>query len=815
MIPVFRPSTGREELDSVAQVLESGWLGLGPKTEEFERRFARYLGVPHVVGLSSGTAALDLATVLLDIGPGDEVLVPALSFVSNAHVVCYRRAKPVFVDIDPDTLNISLEDVARKITPKTRAVMVVHFGGLPVDVRGLREVVGSNVPIIEDCAHAAGARYYEKRVGSEGNLSCFSFHAVKNLAMGDGGALIMNRASDCERVQRLRWMGIDRTTWDRSKNDHRYTWKYDVPEIGYKCHMNDLSAAVGLVQLQKLDTLNERRRQIAKMYHDALEGVVGLPPEEPDGFQSSCHIFFIKTNRRDALAAHLADCGVSTSVHYHPLHQYECYGAKQQSLPVAESVSREILTLPLFPDMTESEVTQVVTHIRQFFGLGSGASPSPHRRSTVAPHRECQKKVSVLMVTYNQRQFVAQALQSAVQQETDFDYEIVVGDDWSTDGTREIIHRLQSEHGDKIRILHTSHHLGMHQNMIRTYEACRGQYLAILEGDDYWTSPHKLQRQVDFLDNHEECVTCFHNAIVMATDASQERLYCPPDQKQLSTIEDILQENFIPTCSVMCRSGLIKEIPAWAFDLAFGDWPFHVLCACHGAIGYINDTLAVYRRHEAGVWTTLSNQQKADTVVAMYRHLNDHLGSKYDALIASLISKWKAHFKFEQAHSELQQTHSELEQAHSDLAQLGERTDNQLRNGQHRLTQLGDTVQQLLVPRIRDAVQSVVPPNATVLVASTGDENLIELDGTKGWHFPQTEDGVYTGSHPGNSEEAIALVENLQLRGANYLVFPATGFWWLEHYDGLCQHLNTKGTRIWSDDSCIVYCLSRDESSPA
>ncbi len=367
MMPLFRPSMGQEEIDAVAQVLQSGWIGAGPKATEFEEKFGNYLGAKNVVSLSSCTAALDLATMLLGISPGDEVIVPAITFVSTAHAVLYRGAKVVFADVDPRTLHISFEDVAKKLSTKTKAVIPVHYAGRPVDVRGLRKVVGERVAIIEDCAHAAGASYYGKKVGSEGNLSCFSFHAVKNLAMGDGGALVVSRTEDFDRAKRLRWLGIDRDTWARSDSNRKYWWQYNVAELGYKCQMNDILAAIGIVQLAKLDRMNARRREIAKIYNESLAGVVETPPTDTSDFQSAWHIYCVQCDRRDDLAAHLAEAGITTGVHYHPIHLYEgCYD-KQPALPVAEAKAKRILSLPMFPDMSDDQVMQVCEQIKKFY----------------------------------------------------------------------------------------------------------------------------------------------------------------------------------------------------------------------------------------------------------------------------------------------------------------------------------------------------------------------------------------------------------------------------------------------------------------
>lgn len=366
MIQVFKPSMGQEEIDAVAEVLKSGWIGLGPKTAEFEKRFADYIGVDHVVGVNSATSALDLALKLLHINHSDEVIVPTITFVSTAHVVAYNLATPIFADVDPVTLSIDLADVKRKITVRTKAIIPVHYGGRPVDMDRLREVAGE-IPIIEDAAHACGGEYKGKKCGSLGDIGCFSFHAVKNLAMGDGGALTLNSQALAERAKKLRWLGIDRGTWDRSELDKSYWWEYFVDEIGLKCHMNDIAAAIGLVQLSKLEKMNGRRKQIAERYSEAFKGLdwIEIPPYDDEDYISSWHIYCVKVRRRDELSVFLQEREIATGVHYKPIHLYKCYG-NTPVLPVAEEVFKRLLSLPMYPDMSDGDIDTVIRCIHDF-----------------------------------------------------------------------------------------------------------------------------------------------------------------------------------------------------------------------------------------------------------------------------------------------------------------------------------------------------------------------------------------------------------------------------------------------------------------
>jgi perosamine synthetase len=366
MIPVFRPCVGQEEIDAVTEVLRSGWWGLGPKTAEFERRFAEYVGARHCVGVNSGTAALLLGLTALGV-EGGEVITPSLTFVSTNHAIVQAGARPVFADVEPATLTIDPEEVERLITPQTKAIMAVDYAGHPANLDALTELAKSRrIALIEDAAHSCGAACDTRRVGSIADVTCFSFHAVKNLAMGEGGGLTLADDEKAERLRRLRWLGLSRDTWDRSAGSS-YSWDYQLTELGFKAHLSDIPAAIGLAQLARLDETNSRRRAIAENYSTAFADLDWLrTPIERPGCTSSWHIYAVRLDDRDRFMAHLAERGVASSVHYRPNHMYEAYRPFARPLPVTETIWQRLVTLPLFPGLTDEEVGQVINAVRSF-----------------------------------------------------------------------------------------------------------------------------------------------------------------------------------------------------------------------------------------------------------------------------------------------------------------------------------------------------------------------------------------------------------------------------------------------------------------
>jgi perosamine synthetase len=367
LIPIFRPFYDEAEVNAVAEVLRSGWIGLGPKTAEFEQRFAAYIGVPHAVAVNSATAALHLALMVLNVA-GGEVITTSMTFVSSNHAILYNGGIPVFADIEPDTLNLDVESIERNLTDQTRAILVVHYGGHPCDMDPILELARAhNIPVVEDAAHGCGGYYRNRHLGSLGTIGTFSFHAVKNLATGDGGMITLADPENDRRLRRLRWVGIDKDTWNRSEVDRKYSWYYTVQELGFKYHMNDIAAALGLVQLEKLERANARRREIVAYYNDRFNDLDWLElPVEKSYAKSALHNYVAKLDRRDDLIAHLRERRISAGVHYFPNHLYEMYREFKADVPVTETVWRRLVTLPLYPGMTYDDVERVVAGVRSF-----------------------------------------------------------------------------------------------------------------------------------------------------------------------------------------------------------------------------------------------------------------------------------------------------------------------------------------------------------------------------------------------------------------------------------------------------------------
>ena len=370
-VPLFKPYLGKEELNALKEIFATGWIGLGPKTAKFEKQFREYLDVRTCVGTNSATSALDLALKIFDF-PSGEVLVPAMTFASTAQVVDYNsQLKVKFVDVDKETLCMDINDFQKKVDDSTRAVIPVHMGGYACDIDAMREIINKkslNVKIIEDCAHCLGGEYKSRKLGAIGDIGCFSFEAKKNITTGDGGMIATNLEELESRLRRLRWVGMNRDTWKRISDRESYSWYYEIDELGYKYNMNDIMAAIGIEQLKKLDEINNKKRYIMKRYNKGLSGLIWLSIPEHYDLEKGAHwLYIVKVEQRDEFVDYLAKNGITTGVHYMPLHLHPYYKRKYPvKLPNSEEVWLRLVSLPLFYEMTDEIVDYVINTIRKF-----------------------------------------------------------------------------------------------------------------------------------------------------------------------------------------------------------------------------------------------------------------------------------------------------------------------------------------------------------------------------------------------------------------------------------------------------------------
>ncbi len=363
-IQVLKPKYHVEEcLAEIEECLRSGWTGAGFKTIEFEDAWKRYTGLANAHFVNSATSGLHLAMAILKKRHGwsedDEVISTPLTFVSTNHAILYERLQPVFADVD-DTLCLSPASIEERITPKTRAVMYVGFGGNTGELNAVAELCRRRgLALVLDAAHMAGTRYFDRHVGSEADVAVFSFHSVKNLATADSGMVCFRDAGDDETARRLSWMGITKATHERTE-EGSYKWRYDVPDVGFKYHGNSIMAAIGLVQLRHFDEDNARRKSLAASYRKALEGhpCVRLVPEAA-GCQSAQHLFQVRVDRRDEVMEELYRADIYPGVHYVDNSGYPMYRHLRGTCPDAAAASAELISLPLHLDLTDEDVSRV------------------------------------------------------------------------------------------------------------------------------------------------------------------------------------------------------------------------------------------------------------------------------------------------------------------------------------------------------------------------------------------------------------------------------------------------------------------------
>jgi len=357
-IPVYKPTITDLEKQYVLACLDEEWISSkGRVIPQFEQEFSKYLGIPHALSLSNGTTALHAALMALGIGPQDEVIVPTLTYVASANCVSYTGARPVFVDCEPGTWNISLKDVERVITNRTRAIMAVHLYGLPCDMEGLMEIAKRHdLLVVEDCAEAIGSKIAGKHVGGFGDISSFSFYGNKTITTGEGGMVVTTNPTLAERVEHLKGQGLAK---------FREYW-HDI--IGYNYRMTNLCAAIGCAQMQRLTETLERKRKIAELYRYELGGMLEFQSEVPQMTHSHWMVCGLlpKASMRDPLREALLELGIETRPVFYPLHSMPMYSGGFRRMPVSDDVSSRGINLPSYPELEDQQISWICESVRDF-----------------------------------------------------------------------------------------------------------------------------------------------------------------------------------------------------------------------------------------------------------------------------------------------------------------------------------------------------------------------------------------------------------------------------------------------------------------
>ncbi len=371
-VPFFQPLVTNEDKKQVMKALNSSSLTDGPKLLEFEKDFAKFCGSKYAIGVSNATSALHLSLMCTGISQGDEVIIPNLTFVATASSVMLSGATPVLADIDNDSLNISIKSIEKNITKKTRAIIPVHFAGMPCEMNKIIKIAKkNNLKIIEDCAHAIGAKIGKKHVGAFGNAGCFSFYPTKNITTIEGGMVITNSKELADKIRMKRNHGITRTL------QNRYTkgkpWDYDVKEPGYNFRLDEIRSALGKSQLKKVKEFNKKRQKSFDYYNKKLEKIPGIQtPKKIDGLTSSYHLYIIRILdsfgiKRDQLFEKLLENGIQTSVHYKPLNKFQVCKKKARkfdSLKNSEKIYQEIISLPFYTNISKNQLDIVIKTIK-------------------------------------------------------------------------------------------------------------------------------------------------------------------------------------------------------------------------------------------------------------------------------------------------------------------------------------------------------------------------------------------------------------------------------------------------------------------
>ena len=373
-----KPNFSAEEITAVGHVMESGWIGMGAETLAFEDELSQYIDVPHVVTVNSCTSGLFLSLLAAGVEEGDEVICPSLTWCSTANAALYLKASPIFCDIDPHTLCTDLDSILGCVTEKTRAVIVVHYGGYVVDVAELRDRLPTSVEIIEDAAHAFGGRYADgKVVGASGNLTCFSFYANKNLSTGEGGAIALNNVVQAQKLRRLRQHALPIDAWKRYSSRNDVLLSNNLTELGYKMNYTDLQACIGRVQLRRFNIMQKIRSELVDFYSESLANTGLILQDKCRDNSHAKHLFVFYSDEKEiiydrgSLVLKLRERNIGASIHYTPLHLMELYGHPEalQPLPITERISRSLVTLPISASITKEQAVYVVNNLLEILNL--------------------------------------------------------------------------------------------------------------------------------------------------------------------------------------------------------------------------------------------------------------------------------------------------------------------------------------------------------------------------------------------------------------------------------------------------------------
>ena len=371
-IPYGHQWIDEEDIEEVVKVLKSDWITTGPKIEEFENSLCSYIGCKYAVAVNSGTSALDIAVQSLNLPAGSEIITTPFTFVATSNAVLYNNLKPIFVDIEKDTRNINPEEIRKKITDKTKAIIYVDYAGHPCDIEEIKGVAEEHdLYLIEDASHAIGAEYKGKKTGNFADMTVFSFHPVKHITTGEGGAVVTNSGEFYEKLKMLRNHGIDKSALDRF--GPKAGWAYDLKFLGRNYRITDFQTALGISQLRRLDEFIRRRRGIVKMYNEVLEDMheIETPVVKPY-VKPAWHIYTVLLNgiNRDEFFSRMRERDIGVNVHYIPIYRFSYYqehfDIDPTEFPVTEEVFSKIITLPLFSKMTEDEVLDVIETVKDF-----------------------------------------------------------------------------------------------------------------------------------------------------------------------------------------------------------------------------------------------------------------------------------------------------------------------------------------------------------------------------------------------------------------------------------------------------------------